>query len=84
MEPVAGSWSLLVPRPELYLLMLLLWIMCRLFSSCPQVAPARSEKRGSSYLIASPEPGPVEYLGQHAQGSAVRYAESSLKKKRVY
>uniref|UniRef100_A0A8C9F553 Ribonucleoprotein PTB-binding 1 n=1 Tax=Pavo cristatus TaxID=9049 RepID=A0A8C9F553_PAVCR len=48
------------------------------------VAPARSEKRGSSYLIASPEPGPVEYLGQHAQGSAVRYAESSLKKKRVY
>uniref|UniRef100_A0A669PZ79 Ribonucleoprotein PTB-binding 1 n=1 Tax=Phasianus colchicus TaxID=9054 RepID=A0A669PZ79_PHACC len=49
-----------------------------------QVAPARSEKRGSSYLIASPEPGPVEYLGQHAQGSAVRYAESSLKKKRVY
>uniref|UniRef100_G1NGX8 RRM domain-containing protein n=1 Tax=Meleagris gallopavo TaxID=9103 RepID=G1NGX8_MELGA len=49
-----------------------------------QVAPARSEKRGSSYLIASPEAGPVEYLGQHAQGSAVRYAESSLKKKRVY
>ncbi|XP_065593481.1 ribonucleoprotein PTB-binding 2 isoform X1 [Cyrtonyx montezumae] len=49
-----------------------------------QVAPARSEKRSSSYLIASPEPGPVEYLGQHAQGSAVRYAESSLKKKRVY
>lgn len=49
-----------------------------------QVAPARSEKRGSSYLIASPEPGPVEYLGQHAQGSTVRYAESSLKKKRVY
>ncbi|XP_021259909.1 ribonucleoprotein PTB-binding 2 isoform X2 [Numida meleagris] len=49
-----------------------------------QVAPARSEKRGSSYLIASPEPGPVEYIGQHAQGSAVRYAESSLKKKRVY
>ncbi|OXB66637.1 hypothetical protein ASZ78_013896 [Callipepla squamata] len=50
-----------------------------------QVAPARSEKRSSSYLIASPEPGPVEFLGQHhAQGSAVRYAESSLKKKRVY
>ncbi|XP_010714340.1 ribonucleoprotein PTB-binding 2 isoform X2 [Meleagris gallopavo] len=49
-----------------------------------EVAPARSEKRGSSYLIASPEAGPVEYLGQHAQGSAVRYAESSLKKKRVY
>nr|XP_013801476.1 PREDICTED: ribonucleoprotein PTB-binding 2 isoform X2 [Apteryx mantelli mantelli] len=49
-----------------------------------QVAPTRSEKRGSSYLISSPDPGPVEYLGQHMQGSAVRYAESSLKKKRVY
>ncbi|XP_035189703.1 ribonucleoprotein PTB-binding 2 isoform X4 [Oxyura jamaicensis] len=49
-----------------------------------EVAPSRSEKRGSSYLISSPEPGPVEYIGQQAQGSAVRYAESSLKKKRVY
>ncbi|XP_075615302.1 ribonucleoprotein PTB-binding 2 isoform X5 [Balearica regulorum gibbericeps] len=49
-----------------------------------KVAPPRSEKRGSSYLISSPEPGPVEYLGQQPQGSAVRYAESSLKKKRVY
>uniref|UniRef100_A0A8B9ZPY5 Ribonucleoprotein PTB-binding 1 n=2 Tax=Anas TaxID=8835 RepID=A0A8B9ZPY5_9AVES len=49
-----------------------------------QVAPSRSEKRGSSYLISSPEPGPVEYIGQQAQGSAMRYTESSLKKKRVY
>ncbi|XP_064003494.1 ribonucleoprotein PTB-binding 2 isoform X12 [Pogoniulus pusillus] len=49
-----------------------------------QVAPARSEKRSSSYLIPSPEPGPVEYLGQQPAGSAARYAESSLKKKRVY
>ncbi|NWI28172.1 RAVR2 protein, partial [Sula dactylatra] len=49
-----------------------------------QVAPTRSEKRGSSYLISSPEPGPMEYLGQQTQGSAVRYTESSLKKKRVY
>ncbi|KFP35562.1 Ribonucleoprotein PTB-binding 2, partial [Chlamydotis macqueenii] len=49
-----------------------------------QVAPTRSEKRGSSYLISSPDPGPMEYLGQQTQGSAVRYAESSLKKKRVY
>ncbi|NXM00258.1 RAVR2 protein, partial [Tyrannus savana] len=46
-----------------------------------QVAPARSEKRSSSYLISSPEPGPVEFP---APGSAVRYTESSLKKKRVY
>ncbi|XP_027319595.1 ribonucleoprotein PTB-binding 2 isoform X4 [Anas platyrhynchos] len=49
-----------------------------------EVAPSRSEKRGSSYLISSPEPGPVEYIGQQAQGSAMRYTESSLKKKRVY
>ncbi|XP_074953461.1 ribonucleoprotein PTB-binding 2 isoform X3 [Phalacrocorax aristotelis] len=49
-----------------------------------KVASTRSEKRGSSYLISSPEPGPMEYLGQQTQGSAVRYAESSLKKKRVY
>ncbi|XP_068809540.1 ribonucleoprotein PTB-binding 2 isoform X1 [Struthio camelus] len=49
-----------------------------------EVAPSRSEKRGSSYLISSPDPGPVEYMGQQIQGSAVRYAEASLKKKRVY
>ncbi|KAM6327421.1 ribonucleoprotein PTB-binding 2 [Podargus strigoides] len=46
-----------------------------------KVAP-RSEKRGSSYLI--PDPGAVEFLGPQPPGSAVRYAESSLKKKRVY
>ncbi|XP_051654089.1 ribonucleoprotein PTB-binding 2 isoform X2 [Manacus candei] len=46
-----------------------------------QVTPARSEKRSSSYLISSPEPGPVEFP---APGSTVRYTESSLKKKRVY
>ncbi|XP_064521041.1 ribonucleoprotein PTB-binding 2 isoform X4 [Pseudopipra pipra] len=46
-----------------------------------EVTPARSEKRSSSYLISSPEPGPVEFP---APGSTVRYTESSLKKKRVY
>ncbi|KFP82687.1 Ribonucleoprotein PTB-binding 2, partial [Acanthisitta chloris] len=46
-----------------------------------QVAPARSEKRSSSYLIPSPDASPVEF---QAPGSAVRYTESSLKKKRVY
>ncbi|NXG22037.1 RAVR2 protein, partial [Grallaria varia] len=46
-----------------------------------QVAPARSEKRSSSYLMSSAEPGPVEFP---PAGSAVRYTESSLKKKRVY
>ncbi|XP_068879722.1 ribonucleoprotein PTB-binding 2 isoform X2 [Aphelocoma coerulescens] len=42
-----------------------------------KVAP----KRSSSYLVSSPEPGPVEFP---APGGAVRYSESSLKKKRVY
>ncbi|XP_031973408.1 ribonucleoprotein PTB-binding 2 isoform X1 [Corvus moneduloides] len=42
-----------------------------------KVAP----KRSSSYLMSSPEPGPVEFP---APGGAVRYSESSLKKKRVY
>ncbi|XP_067996924.1 ribonucleoprotein PTB-binding 2 isoform X1 [Melanerpes formicivorus] len=53
-------------------------------SPLKKVAPARSEKRSSSYLIPSSEAGPMEYLGQQAAGSAARYAESSLKKKRVY
>ncbi|XP_071666173.1 ribonucleoprotein PTB-binding 2 isoform X5 [Patagioenas fasciata] len=49
-----------------------------------KVAPPRSEKRSSSYLIASPDPGPGEFLGPQTQGSTARYAESSLKKRRVY
>ncbi|KAM7161724.1 ribonucleoprotein PTB-binding 2 isoform 5-T5 [Macrochelys suwanniensis] len=49
-----------------------------------KVAPVRSEKRSSSHVISSPEAGPVEYIGQHAQGTASNYAESYLKKKRVY
>nr|XP_021151841.1 ribonucleoprotein PTB-binding 2 isoform X1 [Columba livia] len=49
-----------------------------------KVAPPRSEKRSSSYLIPSADPGPGEFLGPQTQGSAARYAESSLKKKRVY
>ncbi|XP_030809541.1 ribonucleoprotein PTB-binding 2 isoform X4 [Camarhynchus parvulus] len=40
----------------------------------PQVAP----KRSSSFLVSCPEPGPAELPGP------ARYAESSLKKKRVY
>uniref|UniRef100_A0A8C0J8F2 Ribonucleoprotein, PTB binding 2 n=1 Tax=Chelonoidis abingdonii TaxID=106734 RepID=A0A8C0J8F2_CHEAB len=44
----------------------------------------RSEKRSSSHLISSPEAGPIEYIGQHTQGTASNYAESYLKKKRVY
>ncbi|KAM9129250.1 ribonucleoprotein PTB-binding 2 isoform 6-T6 [Pangshura tecta] len=49
-----------------------------------KVAPVRSEKRSSSHLISSPEAGPIEYIGQHTQGTASNYAESYLKKKRVY
>ncbi|NXD10294.1 RAVR2 protein, partial [Nothocercus nigrocapillus] len=50
-----------------------------------QVAASRSEKRGASYLAPSPEPSPGPCVGQQqGPGSAVRYAESSLKKKRVY
>ncbi|XP_040466570.1 ribonucleoprotein PTB-binding 2 isoform X4 [Falco naumanni] len=37
-----------------------------------KVAPMRSEKRGSSYLMSSPEPGPLEYLGQQTQGSTAK------------
>ncbi|XP_008107517.2 ribonucleoprotein PTB-binding 2 isoform X1 [Anolis carolinensis] len=49
-----------------------------------KMAPIRSEKRGSSYLISTPEESPVEYVGQHTQGSGVHYAELYLKRKRVY
>nr|XP_056701439.1 ribonucleoprotein PTB-binding 2 [Euleptes europaea] len=49
-----------------------------------KIAPIRNEKRSSSYLSSSPEDGPVEYVGQHAQGSGVHYAELYLKRKRVY
>uniref|UniRef100_A0A8C4WKH3 Ribonucleoprotein, PTB binding 2 n=1 Tax=Gopherus evgoodei TaxID=1825980 RepID=A0A8C4WKH3_9SAUR len=32
----------------------------------------RSEKRSYSHLISSPEAGPVEYIGQHTQGTRLR------------
>ncbi|XP_062993951.1 ribonucleoprotein PTB-binding 2 isoform X2 [Elgaria multicarinata webbii] len=49
-----------------------------------KMTPIRNEKRGSSYLITTPEDGPVEYVGQHTQSSGVHYAELYLKRKRVY
>ncbi|XP_061489303.1 ribonucleoprotein PTB-binding 2 isoform X2 [Rhineura floridana] len=49
-----------------------------------KMAPIRNEKRGSSYLTTTQEDGPVEYVGQHTQGSGVHCAELYLKRKRVY
>ncbi|NWY02986.1 RAVR2 protein, partial [Nothoprocta ornata] len=49
-----------------------------------QVAVSRSEKRGCPSLVASPEPDAAPCLAPQLPGSAARYAESSLKKKRVY
>ncbi|KAJ7332635.1 hypothetical protein JRQ81_014815 [Phrynocephalus forsythii] len=49
-----------------------------------KVAPIRNEKRGSSYLITTPEDSPVEYVGHHTQASGMHYAELYLKRKRVY
>ncbi|XP_077189574.1 ribonucleoprotein PTB-binding 2 isoform X2 [Paroedura picta] len=49
-----------------------------------KIAPIRNEKRSSSYLSASPGDSPVEYVGQHAQGSGAHDAELYLKRKRVY
>ncbi|XP_010006277.1 PREDICTED: ribonucleoprotein PTB-binding 2 [Chaetura pelagica] len=46
-----------------------------------KVAPSRSEKRGASFLAPSPDPGPAELLGPQPPP---RFAESALKKKRVY
>ncbi|XP_066481186.1 ribonucleoprotein PTB-binding 2 isoform X2 [Tiliqua scincoides] len=49
-----------------------------------KMTPVRNEKRGSSYLVASPEDGPVDYVSQQPQGSGVHYADLYLKRKRVY
>ncbi|XP_023497718.2 ribonucleoprotein PTB-binding 2 isoform X2 [Equus caballus] len=54
------------------------------FADCAQVSSLRNEKRGSSYLISSPEGGSVEFVDQHSQGTGVYYMETYLKKKRVY
>ncbi|XP_051855466.1 ribonucleoprotein PTB-binding 2 isoform X4 [Antechinus flavipes] len=55
------------------------------FGDYSQVSsPLRNEKRGSSYLISAPEGSSVEFVDQHSQGTGGYYAESYLKKKRVY
>lgn len=42
-------------------------------------------KRGSSHLLPSPEPSPEgSYVGQHSQGLGGHYADSYLKRKRIF
>uniref|UniRef100_A0A3Q2D0A6 Ribonucleoprotein PTB-binding 1 n=1 Tax=Cyprinodon variegatus TaxID=28743 RepID=A0A3Q2D0A6_CYPVA len=47
--------------------------------------PASSQKRLFSRLIPSPEPSPEGgYVGQHSQGLGGHYADSYLKRKRIF
>lgn len=44
-----------------------------------------SQKRVFSRLIPSPEPSPEGgYVGQHSQGLGGHYADSYLKRKRIF
>ncbi|XP_071275099.1 ribonucleoprotein PTB-binding 1 [Agelaius tricolor] len=52
--------------------------------SRPKPAPG-PHKRGSSQLLPSPEPSPEgAYVGQHSQGLGGHYADSYLKRKRIF
>ncbi|OCT87928.1 ribonucleoprotein, PTB-binding 1 S homeolog isoform X1 [Xenopus laevis] len=47
--------------------------------------PIGAQKRGFSHLIPSPEPSPEGvYIGQHSQGLGGHYADSYLKRKRIF
>ncbi|XP_053320818.1 ribonucleoprotein PTB-binding 1 [Spea bombifrons] len=47
--------------------------------------PIGAQKRGFSHLIPSPEPSPEGgYVGQHSQGLGGHYADSYLKRKRIF
>ncbi|XP_069460193.1 ribonucleoprotein PTB-binding 1 isoform X2 [Ambystoma mexicanum] len=47
--------------------------------------PIGGQKRGFSHLIPSPEPSPEGgYVGQHSQGLGGHYADSYLKRKRIF
>ncbi|XP_069783542.1 ribonucleoprotein PTB-binding 1 isoform X2 [Narcine bancroftii] len=47
--------------------------------------PLIGHKRGASHLIPSPEPSPEGgYIGQHSQGLGGHYADSYLKRKRIF
>ncbi|XP_027488128.1 ribonucleoprotein PTB-binding 1-like, partial [Corapipo altera] len=50
----------------------------------PKVAPG-GHKRPFSHLLPSPEPSPEGcYVGQHSQGLGGHYADSHLKRKRIF
>ncbi|XP_060710987.1 ribonucleoprotein PTB-binding 1 [Hemiscyllium ocellatum] len=52
---------------------------------CMLKAPLAGHKRGASHLIPSPEPSPEGgYIGQHSQGLGGHYADSYLKRKRIF
>ncbi|XP_077118168.1 ribonucleoprotein PTB-binding 1 isoform X2 [Ranitomeya variabilis] len=52
-------------------------------SSCK--TPIGAQKRGFSHLIPSPEPSPEGgYVGQHSQGLGGHYADSYMKRKRIF
>ncbi|XP_029473409.1 ribonucleoprotein PTB-binding 2 isoform X2 [Rhinatrema bivittatum] len=46
--------------------------------------PWRTEKRGSSYLLPSPETNAVDHGSQNSQDAGEHYTDSSFKRKRVY
>ncbi|XP_054374113.1 ribonucleoprotein PTB-binding 1 isoform X2 [Molothrus ater] len=47
--------------------------------------PLGAHKRGFSQLLPSPEPSPEgSYVGQHSQGLGGHYADSYLKRKRIF
>lgn len=48
-------------------------------------AKTPAQKRASSHLLPSPEPSPEGcYVGQHSQGLGGHYADSYLKRKRIF
>ena len=47
--------------------------------------PLGGQKRSFSHLLPSPEPSPEgSYVGQHSQGLGGHYADSYLKRKRIF
>ncbi|XP_063787534.1 ribonucleoprotein PTB-binding 1 isoform X2 [Pseudophryne corroboree] len=54
-------------------------------SGNPSKTPIGAQKRGFSHLIPSPEPSPEGgYIGQHSQGLGGHYADSYMKRKRIF